>query len=126
MPDVTNIAEKAAEDKLEAVGLQVGRIIRRQSDDVKKGYVIATNPTAGNSLDQGKTVNLIVSSGTSMGKVPDVVGDDYDKAAEKLENQGFDVVREDQFSNKIPQGNIISQSIAAGVEVKQHKLQLLW
>lgn len=118
VPDVTNIAEKAAEDKLEAAGLQVGRIIRRQSDDVKKGYVIATNPTAGNSLDQGKTVNLIVSSGTSMVKVPDVVGDDYDKAAEKLENQGFDVVREDQFSSKIPQGNIISQSIAAGVEVK--------
>lgn len=118
VPDVTNIAEKAAEDKLEAAGLRVGRIIRRQSDDVKKGYVIATKPTAGNSLDQGKTVNLIVSSGTSMVKVPDVVGDDYDKAAEKLENQGFDVVREDQFSNKIPQGNIISQSIAAGVEVK--------
>lgn len=118
VPDVTNIAENAAERKLEAVGLQVGKIIRRQSDDVKKGYVIATEPTAGNSLDRGKSVNLIVSSGSSMVKVPDVVGDDYDKAAEKLENQGFDVVREDQFSNKIAQGNIISQSIAAGVEVK--------
>lgn len=118
VPDVTNIAENAAERKLEAVGLQVGKIIRRQSDDVKKGYVIATNPTAGNSLDRGKSVNLIVSSGSSMVKVPDVVGDDYDKAAEKLENQGFDVVREDQFSSKITQGNIISQSIAAGVEVK--------
>ena len=118
VPDVTNIAENAAERKLEAAGLQVGKIIRRQSDDVKKGYVIATNPTAGNSLDRGKSVNLIVSSGSSMVKVPDVVGDDYDKAAEKLENQGFDVVREDQFSSKITQGNIISQSIAAGVEVK--------
>ncbi|MGO5260484.1 Stk1 family PASTA domain-containing Ser/Thr kinase [Lactobacillus amylovorus] len=118
VPDVTNIAENAAERRLEAAGLQVGKIIRRQSDDVKKGYVIATNPTAGNSLDRGKSVNLIVSSGSSMVKVPDVVGDDYDKAAEKLENQGFDVVREDQFSSKITQGNIISQSIAAGVEVK--------
>ena len=97
VPDVTNIAENAAERRLEAAGLQVGKIIRRQSDDVKKGYVIATNPTAGNSLDRGKSVNLIVSSGSSMVKVPDVVGDDYDKAAEKLENQGFDVVREDQF-----------------------------
>ena len=118
VPDVTNIAENAAERKLEAAGLQVGKIIRRQSDDVKKGYVISTEPTAGSSLDRGKSVNLIVSSGSSMVKVPDVVGDDYDKAAEKLENQGFDVVREDQFSNKIAQGNIISQSIAAGVEVK--------
>ena len=118
VPDVTNIAEKTAENKLEAAGLQVGKIIRRQSDDVKKGYVIATKPTAGNSLAQGKMVDLIVSSGSSMVKVPDVVGDNYDEAAEKLENEGFDVVREDQFSNKVPENDIISQSIAADVEVK--------
>lgn len=118
IPDVTNITEKAAENKLEAAGLQVGKIIRRQSDDVKKGYVIASKPTAGNSVNRGKSVNLIVSSGSSMVKVPNVVGHDYDKAAEKLENQGFDVIREDQYSNKIPPNDIISQSIAAGVEVK--------
>ena len=45
IPDVTNIAEKAAESKLEAAGLQVGKIIRRQSDDIKKGpgYCDKTN-----------------------------------------------------------------------------------
>lgn len=118
IPDVTNIAEKEAESRLKAAGLQVGRIIRRQSDDVKKGYVIATKPTAGNSVNKGNSVNLIVSSGSSMVKVPDVVGDRYDEAAEKLENMGFDVIREDQYSNKVPPNDIISQSIAADVEVK--------
>ena len=118
IPDVTNITEKRAEKRLEAAGLQVGKVIRRQSDDIKKGHVIGTKPAAGNSVDQGKAIILIVSSGTSMVKVPDVVGDNYDEAAEKLENQGFDVVREDQYSNKMAKGNIISQSIAAGVEVK--------
>ena len=96
----------------------MGKVIRRQSDDIKKGNVIGTKPEAGNRVDQGKAIILIVSSGTSMVKVPDVVGDNYDEAAEKLENQGFDVVREDQYSNKMAKGNIISQSIAAGVEVK--------
>lgn len=118
IPDVTNITQKAAENKLEAAGLQIGEIIKRQSDDVKKGYVIATKPTAGNRVKPGKSVNLIVSSGSSMVKVPNVVGHDYDKAAEKLENMGFDVIREDQYSNKIPPNNIVAQSIAAGVEVK--------
>ena len=118
IPDVTNITEKRAENRLEAAGLQVGKVIRRQSDDIKKGHVIGTKPAAGNRVDQGKAIILIVSSGTSMVKVPDVVGDNYDEAAEKLENQGFDVVREDQYSNKMAKGNIISQSIAAGVEVK--------
>ena len=118
IPDVTNITEKRAEKRLEAAGLQVGKVIRRQSDDIKKGNVIGTKPAAGNRVDQGKAIILIVSSGTSMVKVPDVVGDNYDEAAEKLENQGFDVVREDQYSNKMARGNIISQSIAAGVEVK--------
>lgn len=118
IPDVTNLTEKRAEKQLEAAGLQVGKVIRRQSDDIKKGNVIGTKPAAGNRVDQGKAIILIVSSGTSMVKVPDVVGDNYDEAAEKLENQGFDVVREDQYSNKMAKGNIISQSIAAGVEVK--------
>lgn len=118
IPDVTNITEKRAEKRLEAAGLQVGKVIRRQSDDIKEGHVIGTKPAAGNRVDQGKAIILIVSSGTSMVKVPDVVGDNYDEAAEKLENQGFDVVREDQYSNKMAKGNIISQSIAAGVEVK--------
>ena len=118
IPDVTNITEKRAEKRLEAAGLQVGKVIRRQSDDIKKGHVIGTKPAAGNRVDQGRAIILIVSSGTSMVKVPDVVGDNYDEAAEKLENQGFDVVREDQYSNKMAKGNIISQSIAAGVEVK--------
>ncbi|EEJ75301.1 kinase domain protein [Lactobacillus acidophilus ATCC 4796] len=118
IPDVTNVAEKEAENRLKAAGLQVGRIIRRQSYDVKKGYVIATRPTAGNSVNKGNSVNLIVSSGSSMVKVPDVVGDRYDEAAEKLENMGFDVIREDQYSNKVPPNDIISQSIAADVEVK--------
>lgn len=118
IPDVTNITEKRAEKRLEAAGLQVGKVIRRQSDDIKKGHVIGTKPAAGNRVGQGKAIILIVSSGTSMVKVPDVVGDNYDEAAEKLENQGFDVVREDQYSNKMAKGNIISQSIAAGVEVK--------
>ena len=118
IPDVTNITEKRAEKRLEAAGLQVGKVIRRQSDDIKKGNVIGTKPAAGNRVDQGKAIILIVSSGTSMVKVPDVVGYNYDEAAEKLENQGFDVVREDQYSNKMAKGNIISQSIAAGVEVK--------
>ena len=118
IPDVTNITEKRAEKRLEAAGLQVGKVIRRQSDDIKKSHVIGTKPAAGNRVDQGKAIILIVSSGTSMVKVPDVVGDNYDEAAEKLENQGFDVVREDQYSNKMAKGNIISQSIAAGVEVK--------
>ena len=40
---VTNIAEKAAESKLEAAGLQVGKIIRRQSDDIKKGGLLRQN-----------------------------------------------------------------------------------
>lgn len=118
IPDVTNITERSAEKKLEAAGLQIGKVVKRQSDDIKKGHVIGTKPAAGSSMDQGKAIILIVSSGSSMVKVPNVVGDNYDEAAEKLENQGFDVVREDQYSNKVARDNIISQSIAAGVEVK--------
>ena len=53
-----------------------------------------------------------------MVKVPDMTGKDYVSAAKKLSKLGFDVIRKDQSSNTVAVGNIISQSIAAGVEVK--------
>ena len=53
-----------------------------------------------------------------MSKVPYVSGDSYQVSVAKLEKMGFDVIRENQFSDSVPIDHVVSQSIAAGVEVK--------
>lgn len=118
VPDVTNVAEGKAKSKLTAAGLEVGSVKREHSDSVGVGKVIETDPAAGDSVKRGRSIDLIVSEGAGMVKVPSVVNLSYDAATKKLEKLGFDVLREDQFSTSIKPGNVISQSVAAGVQVK--------
>lgn len=118
VPDVTNLTENSARNKLQAAGLEVGEISHKHSDSIDAGKIISTSPGAGDPIAKGKTVDLVVSNGAGMVKVPDMTGKDYVSAAKKLSKLGFDVIRKDQSSNTVAVGNIISQSIAAGVEVK--------
>lgn len=118
IPDVTNLSEKKARNELENVGLKVGRIKHKSSDSIDQGKVIKTTPPAGSQIKRGRFIDLYVSDGAGMVKVPDVTGDEYEIAVEKLEKMGFEVIRENQFSASVPPNHVIGQSIAADVEVK--------
>lgn len=118
VPDVTNISEGSAKVKIENAGLKVGKVTHKHSDSIDAGRVIETTPAPGDSISKDSKVNIVVSIGAGMVKVPDLVNKSYDYAASKLEQMGFDVIRENQFSPKVDAGNVISQSIAAGVQVK--------
>ena len=118
IPDVTNLTEQSARDKLENVGLKVGRIKHKSSDNIAQGKVIKSSPGAGRNIKRGRFIDLYISDGAGMVKVPDVTGEDYQSAVVKLEKLGFEVIRENQYSSNVPFGAVISQSIAADVEVK--------
>ncbi|CCI85738.1 non-specific serine threonine protein kinase [Lactobacillus pasteurii DSM 23907 = CRBIP 24.76] len=118
IPDVTNMTEGKARTKLEKAGLVAGKIQHKESDSIDAGKVISTNPSAGSTVKKGRSVDLVVSKGAGMVKVPDVTGMDYEDAVNKLEKLGFSVIRENQNSTTVPEDEVISQSVAAGVEVK--------
>lgn len=118
IPDVTNLSEKKARNKLENVGLKVGKIKHRNSDSIDRGKVIETSPVAGSEIKRGRYIDLYISDGAGMVQVPDVTGDEYGIAVQKLEKLGFEVIRENQFSSSVPPDHVISQSVAADVEVK--------
>lgn len=118
IPDVTNLSENSARDKLEGAGLKVGQIKHQSSDSIDRGKVIKTSPPAGSEIKRGRFVDIYVSDGAGMVPVPDVTGDEYHVAVSKLEKLGFEVIRENQFSNSVPSNHVIAQSIAADVEVK--------
>ena len=118
VPDVTNLSEKKARNKLESVGLKVGKIKHRNSDSIDRGKVIETAPVAGSEIKRGRYIDLYISDGAGMVQVPDVTGDEYGIAVQKLEKLGFEVIRENQFSSSVPPDHVISQSVAADVEVK--------
>lgn len=118
IPDVTNLSEDRARQQIENVGLKVGRVKHKNSNSISRGKVIKTSPAAGKTMKKGRFVDIYVSDGAGMVRVPDVTGDLYEKAVYRLEKMGFDVIRENQFSDNVPANHVISQSIAADVEVK--------
>ncbi|RMC46670.1 Stk1 family PASTA domain-containing Ser/Thr kinase [Lactobacillus sp. ESL0230] len=118
VPNVTNLTESRARSRLENLGLKIGSIKHKNSNSVEEGKIIKTSPPAGKNIKQGRYVNLYVSDGAKMIRVPDVTGENYQVAVNKLESMGFQVLRANQFSNSVAPENVISQSIAADVEVK--------
>ncbi len=91
------------------------------SDSVPAGAVLRTDPKAGTELRVGEPVTIVVSSGQSdVVKVPDVVGKDFDDAAETLE----DLDLEAKGRSAIPflgrsDGEVVDQSPRAGTTVKR-------
>lgn len=118
IPDVTNLSEDNARQTIENVGLRVGRVKHRSSNNIERGKVIETSPNAGERIKKGRYIDIYVSDGSGMVRVPDVTGDEYETAVSKLEKMGFEVIRDNQYSDNVPAGHVVSQSIAADVEVK--------
>jgi eukaryotic-like serine/threonine-protein kinase len=89
---------------------------QRSSSDVEKGLVIRTIPPAGQTVDRGERVTLLVSSGPAQVEVPDVTGLTSNSAEDLLSKAGLEPAVEEAASDK-PEDEVISQSPAAGTEV---------
>ncbi|MDQ1403087.1 MAG: eukaryotic-like serine/threonine-protein kinase [Actinomycetota bacterium] len=87
------------------------------SSTVADGSVIRTDPAAGTAVDEGSTVTLVVSSGPEQVTVPDVMGMTQTQATQTLQNAGFHVVSQDQFTTHSSEnGRVLDQSPNAGTK----------
>ncbi len=90
------------------------------SETVKKGAVIAQNPEA----DKDANIKSVVSVAVSKGKasefeiiMPDVVFSSRAKARETLEKMGLKVIVKEEYSDTIPAGVVMSQSVPKGEKI---------
>ena len=83
--------------------------------------MISTTPKANSPVDKGEKVNLLVSKGPNLTKVPDVEGLYLSIAKKKLNKLGFKVKSRKAPSNEYLPGLIISQSVKAGRKVDASK-----
>ncbi len=88
------------------------------SSDVPEGTVISQNPSGGGQAKAGDTVTLEISKGRQPITVPDVMTTykTEQQARELLE--GLEVSVDSAYSDTIPEGIVMNQSIAAGKEVE--------
>ena len=109
------LAEVQAE--LNAMGL-ASTVEEEFSDDVASGSITRSDPEGGEPVHKRAEVQLYVSKGVDMKNVPDLAGKSQDDAKKALTEAGLALgAITDAYSEDVPQGQVISQSVASGTSV---------
>ncbi|MDQ6828010.1 MAG: PASTA domain-containing protein [Gemmatimonadota bacterium] len=114
IPRVVGMTRAEAGQALEAAGLEVGEVLEEASGH-SRGQVLATQPVAGVRVPIGSTVDLMVSRGPSSVEVPDVVGQSYPDARNRITQLGLAVGKISIDSGSALQPNsVVTQNPASG------------
>ncbi|MBZ9532764.1 Stk1 family PASTA domain-containing Ser/Thr kinase [Cytobacillus oceanisediminis] len=119
VPDVTGLEVDAAKTALEDKGFVVSDTITLNSDEVEKGHVIKTSPSAGSARREGTEIVIYESLGKETVVLSDYVGRKYDDVVKLLESEGFDFKDIDPievFDDSEP-GTILEQNFDPNEEV---------
>jgi serine/threonine-protein kinase len=117
IPSVRSQARAQATRTLEDAGLKVS-IGRRASEAVREGRAVATTPEAGEEVDRGTRVRLLLSSGPPTVEVPDVVGLTRETAEARLTRLGLDPAVSTEESDA-PVGEVLSQDPGEGTRLER-------
>ena len=118
MPRAIGQDEITARTKLEESGLMVN-VEYEYSDTVPEGQVIRQSIPDGSDVHRGDKVTIIISSGEELFVVDNVVGRLQADAVKALEDQGFAVYVRENSDEKIPAGEVISQTPDASSSQKK-------
>ena len=116
VPDVDGSVERLAVQQIKDAGLQA-LVDRKPNDDgVKQGIVFEQDPAAGERIERGNFVTIVVSTGPSKVRVPDVLGETRDQAVSELTSAGLkpNVVAVNSLK---PVNTVLATAPKAGTEV---------
>jgi hypothetical protein len=113
MPDVVGLPESEASEQLETAKLAV-KIERGYSDTVPEGSVISQSIAGGDNVTRGTEVTLVICSYEGLVTVENAVGMTYEVATDLLSGAGFQVQKNEIYSETVESGVVIEQLPAAG------------
>jgi serine/threonine-protein kinase len=122
-PSVVGAPLEQANATLIALGLETTITEERFDEEITQGRVLATDPSAGDSIAPGGVVALTVSKGAERYAVPaltNITAQAALKLLAKTPMRAGDVT--EVFSAKVPKGLVISSNPSKGAQVKRDTL----
>ena len=118
VPSLAGKSYEDAQSALRAKGLKAKRT-EKTSESVAQGYVIGSDPEAGEDVEAGSTVTVIVSSGSANTNktVPNLKGMTVEQATAALEKAGLSLGSVHEQESTETAGTVISQTVPYGTEV---------
>lgn len=123
VPDLTGMTVDQATKALQDQGLKLGRQTESDSPDQRKGRVISSSPSTGESVAKGTPVDIEIASGKV--RVPNVVGQTLEAATKTLTDAGLSVTAEQFEESTQPAGTVIKQDPASGLVDQGTKVVLV-
>ena len=140
VPDLVNQTQADATNLLTAAGLELGTVTTETSTTVPAGSVISQDPAAGEKVDKGSSVSIVVSSGTPTPtatptpttsptttgvSVPNVYGMQSSAAEQELTALGLQAAYRTKPNTGQPSGTVVNIRPDAGTVVPPGSTVLL-
>ena len=121
VPNIVNKSRDEAISLIQDAGFTYS-ISEAPSSSVTKGYVINTEPSAGEKAEAGSPVSIIISTGpeVKMTTVPQLKGLSKDAAVAKIEGSSLSVGSVTVVDSELEAGTVVWQSRGAGESVEEH------
>lgn len=113
VPELVGKDQEQAVALLKEAKLKLAEKVEEYSDEVEKGKIISTDPTAGTSLHHDSPVKLTISKGKEPIKLPDLAGKNEAEATKILADLKVKMEKSTEYSDSVARGKVISQEPAA-------------
>ncbi|WP_166375958.1 Stk1 family PASTA domain-containing Ser/Thr kinase [Aeromicrobium phragmitis] len=116
--EVPDLAGKTVDEARTIVGslnLTLGDTVEEFHEEIPQGSIIrVTNHEVGAQVKRGTALDIVVSQGREPIAITDYVGKPVDEATNGLQGVGFLVNVQEEFSDDVEQGRVISQQPQGG------------
>jgi serine/threonine-protein kinase len=113
---VVGDTEERARDLIGRAGLVVEEVTYEASDE-DPGTVLSTSPSATIQVQEGTSVDLVVSEGQELVGVPTLVGTSVDEATAALREAGLEVGQVEERDAPEDEGEVLEAGVQAGEQV---------
>jgi serine/threonine-protein kinase len=119
VPSVLGLPVQSARALIETPGLRFVVAEEREDAQTAAGNIAAQKPLGGSKIDRGQAVEVVVAKVPVLAKAPALVGQPFGEAKLRLEMAKLTVGKiSEENSALVDAGRVISQSVAAGGEVR--------
>jgi serine/threonine-protein kinase len=119
VPRVVGLTSVVAQKSLDLANLE-SRVVRSFDEHARAGVVLAGTPAAGREMPRGSVVVLTISKGPERYDVPRLIGRTRAEAEQRVTDALLTIgATSEEFSETVPQGQIISTSPEAGTRVRR-------
>ena len=120
--NVKKMQFKKARRKLNSAGLYVEIIDSALVRNLPPGVIWKQIPEPGTRIKEGRVVQLVITKSRKEIKMPRLVGKSFKAAKMEMERRGIEtdinLLVSRTYSNQKPEGVVIEQSIAEGIEIR--------